>query len=77
MPMNTLCVRYTRCYYLLTGVDILFGDGSQPHIVSLYMEEACSRHVSNGRTDRLTGMYDLHTECIHRIASVIPYKTKN
>ena len=77
MPINTLFVKYTIRHYLLTGVDILFGDRSQPHIVSLYMEEACSRHVSNGRTDRLTGMYDLHTECIHRIASVISYKTKN
>lgn len=49
------------------GVDILLGDGRQPDVGALDMEEAGAGDVGDRGPNLLPGMNHVHTERIHRI----------
>lgn len=49
------------------GVDILLGDGSQPDVGALDVEEAGACDVGDGRADLLASVDHVNPECINRV----------
>ena len=49
------------------GVDILLGDGRQPDVGALDMEEAGASDVGHRGSNLLPGVNHVHTERVHRV----------
>ena len=55
------------------GVHVLLGDGRQPDVGALDVEEGGAGDVGHGRADLLAGVDHVHPERVHRVATdVIP-----
>lgn len=58
------------------GVDVLLGDGSQPDVGALHVEEAGACDVGDGRAHLLAGVDHVHTERVHRIPPAAEWREK-